>query len=346
MPSIIHSPNNLKSLFSSHRKKPSQSSLLSVNNIIIGNSNNVILTNTSSASINNINAIAGSGSVGNSNSNNNDPSNNTESTQLQVEDIEIMKQRSANNNTFLCIKIPEIQLLVSYNGSNKDKKNFKDLSNVCLLFPLFEVHDKTWTWLDLINALKSHVKKALLSQAIRHKLIKVPIQPMNKLINRGKRSNSQQLLTHVQIEEHEKLAMLKLFGSKYIEKKMAVNSALMIKEESPKKSCKTDDEKSSVNENEETSQASSPPTHRSQQREISEFHLSQESFENSGKENAKGKIKKSNSTLSNAFKKRFMKFTKEKTVEEVNNGVSSSKNEQPKSSSHKKKFKNTKSSLS
>ncbi len=78
------------------------------------------------------------------------------------EDIEIMKQRSANNCVFLCIKIPEIQLLVSYRATDKEK-NIKDLKNVSLLFPLFEAHDKTWTWLDLINALKSHVKKALVS---------------------------------------------------------------------------------------------------------------------------------------------------------------------------------------
>lgn len=88
--------------------------------------------------------------------------------QLHIEDIEIMKQRSANNSTFLCIKIPEIELLVTYRGSNREqKKNIKDLNEVSLLFPLFEVHDKTWTWLDLINALKSHVKKALVSQVHR-----------------------------------------------------------------------------------------------------------------------------------------------------------------------------------
>ena len=128
-----------------------------------------------------------------------------------------MKQRSANNNTFLCIKIPEIQLLVSYQATDKDK-NIKDLKNVRLLFPLFEVHDKTWTWLDLINALKSHVKKALVSQAIKHKLIKVPIQPVNKLLSRVGRSNSQQHLTNLELEEHEKIAFLKLFGTKFIEK--------------------------------------------------------------------------------------------------------------------------------
>ena len=140
------------------------------------------------------------------------------SQQLQNSDVEIMKQRSANNNTFLCIKIPEIQMLVSFKANNKDK-NIKDLNEVSLLFPLFEVHDQTWTWLDLIDAIKSHVKKALVSQALKHKLIKVPIQPVNKLINRTRRSHSQQHLTNLQIEENEQMTILKLFGTKFIEKK-------------------------------------------------------------------------------------------------------------------------------
>ncbi|RNA08768.1 hypothetical protein BpHYR1_039922 [Brachionus plicatilis] len=190
----VHSPAGLKNILG-HHKRPSQSSLKG-NNIIMSSPN--ILISNSSNSIN-----------PNRNKNNDNNSN----IHLHDDDIEIMKQRSANNNTFLCIKIPEIQLLVTYKGSCLDKKNIKDLNNVCLLFPLFEVHDQTWTWLDLINALKSHVKKALLSQAIKHKLIKIPIQPVNNLINRNRRSNSQQQLTDSQIEEHEKMKFLKLFGT-------------------------------------------------------------------------------------------------------------------------------------
>jgi hypothetical protein len=244
-----------------------------------------------------------------------------------------MKQRSANNNTFLCIKIPEIQLLVSYRGSNKDKKNFKDLNNVSLLFPLFEVHDKTWTWLDLINALKSHVKKALLSQAIRHKLIQVPIQPMNKLINRGKqqRSGSQQFLTNLQIDEHERLAMLKLFGSKYIDnnttsssrKSLLTNigptSAMVIREEtaviaphsphSPKVSHNRSrieaEERSSLlgyeqSTNEELAGGNS------MQKSVA-LNKSEESLAKRA-----SKLVKSNSTIGNAIKKRFFKLTKDK----------------------------------
>lgn len=192
----VHSPAGLKNILG-HHKRPSQSSLKG-NNILLSTPN-VLISNTN-----------------NSINKNQDQNSNIH---LHDDDIEIMKQRSANNNTFLCIKIPEIQLLVTYKGSSLDKKNIKDLNNVCLLFPLFEVHDKTWTWLDLINALKSHVKKALLSQAIKHKLIKIPIQPVNKLINRNRRSNSQQQLTNSQIEEHEKMTFLKLFGTKFIEKK-------------------------------------------------------------------------------------------------------------------------------
>ena len=110
-------------------------------------------------------------------------------------------------------------MLESYQATDKDK-NIKDLKNVRLFFPQFEVHDKTWTWLDLINALKSHVKKALLmvSQTIRHKLNKVPIQPVNKILSRVGRSNSHQHLTNLELEEHEKIAFLKLFGTKFIEK--------------------------------------------------------------------------------------------------------------------------------
>lgn len=112
----VQSPSNLKSIFS-HHKKPSQSSLKSGNNILLP-STNMILAN-SNGSINN---ISNNQNTNDSNSTTTNNNNNNNNNQLQIEDIEIMKQRSANNNTFLCIKIPEIQLLVSYKGSNVDKK--------------------------------------------------------------------------------------------------------------------------------------------------------------------------------------------------------------------------------
>lgn len=299
--SIVNSPtSNLKNklLNAAHRKKPSQSSLISISNIntTINNSN------VSSSSIGNVNLITSAQTQSQSSTEN---TNNAEnSNQLQVEDIEIMKQRSANNNTFLCIKIPEIQLLVSYRGSNRDKKNFKDLSDVSLLFPLFEVTNVTWTWLDLINALKSHVKKAMLSQALRHKFIKAPIQPMNKLINRKSGSHSLQL-----VEDHEKLAMIKLFGSKYIEKKSINPSMVTAKEETAyffnRSIGKRDDEEraSYLIESEEPSHVSV----------LSASNSVANENESTQETRRMGKIGKSNSTLSNAIKKKFLKLRREKT---------------------------------
>jgi hypothetical protein len=281
LPIQISSPNNGKNKL--HKKKPSQSSLISTSTNIISSNNSIQACATNPSVTVGINA-------------NQATSDQNVSSNLQHEDIEIMKQRSANNNTFLCIKITEIQLLVTYKGGKNDKeKNLKDLNNVSFQFPLFEIHDQTLTWLDLVNALKSHVKKALVSQALKHKLIKVPIQPVNKLINRKrnrnnhsnltsfgtafgdnnispfkdkKRSASQQHLNDLEADEQEKLTLLKLFGTKFIEKK-------------------------------------------------SQNIISKE-FENIGKkeetkneeEKKKSSVAKSNSSLSFDLKKRFLKFSR------------------------------------
>jgi hypothetical protein len=291
----VQSPSTFKNLLG-HHKKPSQSSL------VLGN----ILQSSQNNSISQPNMIQQIGSNNNNNnndqqanSNNTSTSNNTaanNNNQLQIEDIEIMKQRSANNSTFLCIKIPEIQLLVSYRGSNKDKKNIKDLTQVSLLFPLFEVHDKTWTWLDLINALKSHVKKALLSQALKHKLIKVPIKPVNKLINRRKRSNSQQHMSNLKIDdENEKLTISKLFGAKFIESKTKSQQ----QQQSPNifTGNKEDSSVTRVSANDEVGEEGD-------EGEVVEIL----------DKKRKSNLVKSNSTLSNGIKKRFLKLTKDKTA--------------------------------
>lgn len=67
------------------------------------------------------------------------------------------------------------------------------------------------TWLDLINAIKTHLKKAFVSQAIKHKLIKTPI---NNLIRRTKNPR-----INTKSEENEKNTLLKLFGTRLIETK-------------------------------------------------------------------------------------------------------------------------------
>ncbi|XP_015914174.1 protein hobbit [Parasteatoda tepidariorum] len=86
------------------------------------------------------------------------------------DDIEKMKERADKNHTFFSIKIPEVPLRVSYKG--KKDKNIEDVHELSLLLSTIEYHNKTWTWLDLLMALKNDAKKILLSQAIKQKLLK------------------------------------------------------------------------------------------------------------------------------------------------------------------------------
>src|SRR5699024_5906413 len=81
--------------------------------------------------------------------------------------IEKMRERASKNQTFVFIKIPEVPIRISYKG-NKNK-NLEDLHDVSLVLPTFEYHNRTWTWLDLLMALKGDSKRVLLSQALKHK---------------------------------------------------------------------------------------------------------------------------------------------------------------------------------
>ncbi|XP_054707310.1 LOW QUALITY PROTEIN: protein hobbit-like [Uloborus diversus] len=86
------------------------------------------------------------------------------------DDIEKMKERADKNHTFFSIKIPEVPIRVSYKG--KKEKNIEDVHELNLVLSTIEYHNKTWTWLDLLMALKNDAKKILLSQAIKQKLLK------------------------------------------------------------------------------------------------------------------------------------------------------------------------------
>ncbi|XP_058059559.1 protein hobbit [Anopheles bellator] len=84
------------------------------------------------------------------------------------DDVEKMKERAEKNKLFIYIKIPEVPVRVSYKG-NKEK-NFEDITDLSLLIPTLEYHNVTWTWLDLLLAMKSDSRRVLLSQAIKQKL--------------------------------------------------------------------------------------------------------------------------------------------------------------------------------
>ncbi|XP_049792062.1 protein KIAA0100 [Schistocerca nitens] len=86
----------------------------------------------------------------------------------QKDDVEKMKERAEKNKLFIYIKIPEVPVRVSYKG-NKDK-NLEDIRDFSLVIPTLEYHNVTWTWLDLLLAMKSDSRRVILSQAIKQKL--------------------------------------------------------------------------------------------------------------------------------------------------------------------------------
>lgn len=81
---------------------------------------------------------------------------------IEKDDVEKMKERAEKNKLFIYIKIPEVPVRVSYKG-NKEK-NLEDITDLSLLIPTLEYHNVTWTWLDLLLAMKSDSRRVLLSQ--------------------------------------------------------------------------------------------------------------------------------------------------------------------------------------
>lgn len=81
---------------------------------------------------------------------------------IEKDDVEKMKERAEKNKLFIYIKIPEVPVRVSYKG-NKEK-NLEDITDFSLVIPTLEYHNVTWTWLDLLLAMKSDSRRVILSQ--------------------------------------------------------------------------------------------------------------------------------------------------------------------------------------
>lgn len=90
------------------------------------------------------------------------------SAQKRGDDIEKMRERASKNHTFVYVKVPGIPIRVSYKG--KKQKSVTDLKNVSLTLPTFEYHNSTWTWLDLLLALKNDSKHTVIKQALKQKM--------------------------------------------------------------------------------------------------------------------------------------------------------------------------------
>ncbi len=137
------------------------------------------------------------------------------------------------------------------------------------------------------------------SQAIRHKLIKVPIQPVNKLLSRVGRSHSSQQLTNLEIDENEQLTFLKLFGTKFIEKNSAIPPVML----------NSSADSSFPNELERRISLSGCYNEMDSQPTEGDDILSNKSF---GETNKKPKMSKSNSTIGFSLRKHLLKFSREK----------------------------------
>ncbi|XP_060521817.1 protein hobbit [Cylas formicarius] len=87
---------------------------------------------------------------------------------VHIDDVEKMKERAEKNKLFVYIKIPEVPVKVSYKGTKE--KNLEDLRDVSIVIPTLEYHNMTWTWLDLLMAIRNDTKRVILSQAIKQKL--------------------------------------------------------------------------------------------------------------------------------------------------------------------------------
>lgn len=87
---------------------------------------------------------------------------------VHIDDVEKMKERAEKNKLFIYIKIPEVPVRLSYKG-NKEK-NLEDIRDFSLVIPTLEYHNVTWTWLDLLMAIRSASRRVILPQAIKQKL--------------------------------------------------------------------------------------------------------------------------------------------------------------------------------
>ncbi|KAJ8312522.1 hypothetical protein KUTeg_009895 [Tegillarca granosa] len=122
------------------------------------------------------------------------------------DDIDKMKERAANNNTFVYVKVPEVSLRVSYKGEKE--KNIEDIHDFSLVLPTMEYHNSIWTWFDLLMVMKNDCKRIVLTQAIKQKL------------HMKSRAGDEVVMTDVQQEE-DKMKML--LGAKLLRYKKNKN---------------------------------------------------------------------------------------------------------------------------
>ncbi|KAH6921295.1 hypothetical protein HPB50_027720 [Hyalomma asiaticum] len=89
------------------------------------------------------------------------------------DDVEKMKEPANKNQIFVCVKVPEMPLHLSYKGG-KEKK-LEDLHDCSLVLLTLELRNHACAWSDLLMVVRNTACKVLLSQVIKQKLqIKSP----------------------------------------------------------------------------------------------------------------------------------------------------------------------------
>lgn len=141
---------------------------------------------------------------------------------IEKDDVEKMKERAEKNKLFIYIKIPEVPVRVSYKGIKE--KNFKNIQDFSLVIPTLEYHNVTWTWLDLLLAMKSDSKRVLVSQVryfrlfcvdfcTRTHLISIHLQVVKQKLQINRNKTLTSIGERASPQEEDKAKML--FGNRH-----------------------------------------------------------------------------------------------------------------------------------
>ncbi|KAJ3415500.1 hypothetical protein HDV05_004702 [Chytridiales sp. JEL 0842] len=89
----------------------------------------------------------------------------------QLDELKQMQARASENKSFIYVKVPGAQHCLSYRGVKE--KNIEDLNLFVFRMPTLEYRNKTWSWHDLLTALKKDAIRAVLANTgalVREKL--------------------------------------------------------------------------------------------------------------------------------------------------------------------------------
>uniref|UniRef100_A0A7M5UVQ0 FMP27/BLTP2/Hobbit GFWDK motif-containing RBG unit domain-containing protein n=1 Tax=Clytia hemisphaerica TaxID=252671 RepID=A0A7M5UVQ0_9CNID len=140
-------------------------------------------------------------------------------------DVNLMRERASKNQSFIYVKIPEVQVCFSYKGE-KDI-TITDANNFNLCLPTLEYHNRTWTWQDLFQAMKKDYIQTLVPQILKEKLhLKSAGADTKPSLAKVDDSNKAKLLFGEKQLTQKKSAKKLLFGKRLKSNKSSSNEKL------------------------------------------------------------------------------------------------------------------------